>query len=296
MKKIFFILFISTLHILTGCAKYEDGTQLPYVVGTVDADKDLKDLIDNTPWVSKNISDGIVWKYYQFPNIFDSRQYINVFDIDLSKNLKFEIPYTSTADLFTASQAGERNNADIAINGSYFGNNYGGSTVYFRHDGTVITQTVANFDSFRENAAFTLSASGKPSIVKKPSGGWDQVNASYVLAGGPLLVYEGKPIGQLNAVFNTTRHPRTVLGTTDDNHLLMVVIDGRSSQSQGLTTVQLTELMMALGCIYAVNMDGGGSSTAWTKDDGVVNHPTDNGKFDHDGQRPLGTAITVTKQ
>lgn len=296
MKKIIFILFISALQLFSACKKYEDGTQLPYVAETVDTDKALKDLIDGTPWVTKNINDAIVWKYYQFPNIFDSRQYITIFDIDLSKNLKFDIPYTSTGALFTASEGGERNNADIATNGSYFGNTYGGSTVYFRYDGTVITQTVKNFDSFRENAAFTFSALGKPSIVKKPSGGWDQVNAPYVLAGGPLLVYEGKPIGQLNHVFNTTRHPRTVLGTTDNNHLLMVVIDGRSSQSQGLTTVQLTELMMALGCTDAVNMDGGGSSTAWTKDDGVVNHPTDNGKFDHEGQRPLGTVITVTKQ
>jgi exopolysaccharide biosynthesis protein len=296
MKKILFILFISTLYIFSGCKKYEDGTQLPYVVENVDTDKALKDLIDNTPWVVKNVNDAIVWKYYQFPNIFDSRQYINIFDIDLSKNVKFDIPYTSTADLFTASEAGEENHADIATNGSYFGNNYGGSTVYFRHNGTVVTQTVPNFDSFRENAAITFSVLNKPSIVKKPSGGWDQVNAPYVLAGGPLLVYEGQLVGQLNQVFNTTRHPRTIIGITADNHMLMLVVDGRSSQSQGLTTVQASELMMALGCTSAINMDGGGSSTAWVKDEGVVNHPTDNGKFDHDGQRPLGTAIIVTKQ
>ena len=75
--------------------------------------------------------------------------------------------------------------------------------------------------------------------------------------------------------------------------MIVVVVDGRSSQSQGLTIPQLSSLMKALGCVSAVNYDGGGSSTAWVKGEGVVNFPSDNGKFDHEGERAVATVFTV---
>src|SRR5690606_10323465 len=75
--------------------------------------------------------------------------------------------------------------------------------------------------------------------------------------------------------------------------LMVVVVDGRSSQSQGLTIPQLSSLMEALGCTSALNYDGGGSSTAWVKNEGIVNFPSDNGKFDHEGERGVATVFTV---
>ena len=40
-----------------------------------------------------------------------------------------------------------------------------------------------------------------------------------------------------------------------------------------------------------LNLDGGGSSTMWTRHHGVVNHPSDNRKFDHAGERPVHNAL-----
>ncbi len=295
MKKIFLILFISTSYFLSGCKKYDDGTQLPYVAPEENSNVELEDLVANAAWQTENVADGIVWKYYQFPNIFDSRQSITLFDIDMNKDIKLDIPYVTKGNGFLkTSDAATTANADVAINGSYFDTTNGGSTPYFRSKSSLITQTVTGFTSYRENAAFTISVLGKPGIAKKPGGGWDQINAAYVLAGGPLLVFDGKKVPQLDVTFNTGRNPRTVIGITKDNHLLMLVNDGRSGQSLGLGTVQLSELMLALGCEAAVNMDGGGSSTAWVKGEGVVNYPSDNGKFDHAGERAVATVITAT--
>src|SRR5690606_25403065 len=128
MTRLFYILFIA-FTLFSACKKYDDGTQLPYVPEAT-TDKELTDLLEETAWNTAQVADGMIWKHFQFPSIFDSRQYINIFDIDLNKNPKFDIPYTSTADFFTVSEAGEQNQADIAINGSYFGTTYGGSTVY----------------------------------------------------------------------------------------------------------------------------------------------------------------------
>ena len=104
---------------------------------------------------------------------------------------------------------------------------------------------------------------------------------------------DGKELTQLEVAFNTARHPRTAVGITADNKMIVVVVDGRSSQSQGLTIPQLSQLMAALGCTQALNLDGGGSSTAWVRGEGVVNFPSDNGKFDHEGERGVATVFTV---
>jgi exopolysaccharide biosynthesis protein len=42
-----------------------------------------------------------------------------------------------------------------------------------------------------------------------------------------------------------------------------------------------------------MNFDGGGSSTLWTKEYGVINHPYDNKVFDHKGERKVPNAIIV---
>jgi exopolysaccharide biosynthesis protein len=49
--------------------------------------------------------------------------------------------------------------------------------------------------------------------------------------------------------------------------------------------------MLALGCEYALNLDGGGSSTAWVAGKGIVNYPSDNKKWDHQGERSVATAL-----
>jgi exopolysaccharide biosynthesis protein len=51
--------------------------------------------------------------------------------------------------------------------------------------------------------------------------------------------------------------------------------------------------MRWLGCSSAINLDGGGSSTMYIKDSGVVNYPSDNNQHDHEGERPVSNAILI---
>lgn len=293
MKRIIYVA-LCFLMVLGACEDYElQGQQLPHVIENTDDTQSLADLLQKTEWEAQTVSSGMIWKKYQFDKIFDSRQYVNMFDVDLNQSdIKIDIPHVSSGFLKT-SEAAEKGNATLAFNGSYFDTSVGGSTVFFKHAGKVITQTKAGFTSYRENSALAISASGKVSIEKRPAAGWTALDASYVLAGGPLLIFNGEIIEQMDQAFNTNRHPRTVVGLTDENHLIVLAIDGRSSQSQGLTTPQLAELMKALGCRFAMNMDGGGSTTAWVKGMGIVNHPSDNKLFDHDGERGVATVFTI---
>ena len=49
----------------------------------------------------------------------------------------------------------------------------------------------------------------------------------------------------------------------------------------------------------AINLDGGGSTTLWItnyKDNGVVNFPTDNKKWDHEGERKVANVVLLKKK
>jgi len=56
---------------------------------------------------------------------------------------------------------------------------------------------------------------------------------------------------------------------------------------------ELQQIMAALGCRDAINLDGGGSTTMVVRD-AVINHPSDNGQFDADGERRVANAIVIT--
>lgn len=290
MKKNF-LYSLMLLFLAFSCAKKEEGTQLPYDYSQV-AKEDLKDLLSKTEWKTKEVSAGIVWKYYQFPQLFESRQYINMLEVDLTKGFRIEIPYVKSGFLKT-SEAAVSKNALVAFNGSYFNTTTGGSTVFFKNEGQVVNTTVSGFSTYRENGAVVLDNAGIPHVVSKPASGWAALTEPVALAGGPLLLLDGKELSQLEVDFNTTRHPRTAIGVTAERKLIVVVVDGRSSQSRGLTIPELSQLMASLGCVEALNLDGGGSSTAWVKGEGVVNFPSDNGQFDHEGERGVATVFTI---
>jgi hypothetical protein len=80
---------------------------------------------------------------------------------------------------------------------------------------------------------------------------------------------------------STNRPPRTALGVKPDGHtLVLVVVDGRQDgYSEGMTTYELAELMLELGCVDALNLDGGGSSAMVVRDTAgtlrIVNSPSD---------------------
>ena len=70
---------------------------------------------------------------------------------------------------------------------------------------------------------------------------------------------------------------------------MMVVSDGRTEESEGLTLYELAQVMEELGCKTAYNLDGGGSSTMWFMGR-VVNCPTDGKKS---GERRISDIVYI---
>lgn len=293
MKSMYILLSVLFLSFgYASCGKDKPQTPAP----ANNQPKTDSEKIKTARWDTKKVSGAVTWKYHHFEDLYKSKQSITVFEIDLNHPLlKIDIPYVNSGFLKTSEGAASVR-AVAAINGGYFDTQTGGSTVFFRKDGETITTTRAGFTAYREDAGLAIDASGNVSIVKKPQGGWAASGASTLLVSGPLLMLEGKTVDQADKPFNMNRHPRTAVGINKDNKLIAVVVDGRNAQAQGMTTVELAGLMKDLGCIGAMNFDGGGSSTAWVRNRGVVNYPSDNSKFDHEGERGVATVIAFVEE
>ena len=121
----------------------------------------------------------------------------------------------------------------------------------------------------------------------------DWARAGHAVGGAGLLRLNGRDLTewadeQLSAVFDTTRHPRTLIGVDAEDAIWLVTVDGRQpALSLGMSFTELQGLSGRLGLRSSLNLDGGGSTTMVVRGN-VVNHPSDQG-----GPRKVSDAILV---
>ena len=113
----------------------------------------------------------------------------------------------------------------------------------------------------------------------------------HIISGGPYLVKDGEVYVDMTAQKLGSiggRNPRSAIGYTADNNLILVAVDGREGSSIGMTLMELANFMKASGCIGAINLDGGGSTVMYV-DGQVVNKPQMRGGI------PLSNAIILAR-
>lgn len=108
------------------------------------------------------------------------------------------------------------------------------------------------------------------------------------IGGGPVLLQEGDIKITNEEEFRFTgkaiddRHPRTAMGYTKNNKLIILVVEGRNPGiASGATLKQEAEIFKDLGCWEALNLDGGGSSCMLVNGKATIN------VSDKEGQRPV---------
>lgn len=251
---------------------------------------------DDITWSNERLEKGIYWKNYNGDELFDSKQNINLIEIYLdSVSTKFKLAFLEDS-LIKTSEFGLNHNALVAVNGSFFNRNAGGSVVFLKVNGEVVHKGHINQNPFNERGAIGWSEDQPIQILKKPERGWMSSPFETILSSGPLLLFDSQIQTFNNNSFHENRHPRTAVAITNDSRLFLVTIDGRSFQAYGMTIHELTNFLIDLGAKDALNLDGGGSTSMWIKnktDNGIVNYPSDNLQFDHEGERDIANALLI---
>lgn len=244
-------------------------------------------------WSVKSIAKGIVWKHGHFEQLFGSHQDVNLVAIDLKKYRRKIRIAADSARLDSTSQIAAAYGAVVASNGGFFDMKNGGSVDFVKVDNQVVNRTRAQTE--RADAVLLISRR-KTEIQSAASIDYEYNKVPNVMLSGPLLIQDGVAEVLNSNPFNDNRHPRSAVATTVDGKLIFVVVDGRNKLSAGMNLDELTKMLGWLGADDAMNLDGGGSSTLYVKgatETGVVNHPSDNKKFDHMGQRPVANIVYV---
>ncbi len=230
--------------------------------------------------------------------LFNSKQIVSIliFNKKCFKWFKIRIGYSGKKLVKTSSIA-DNYKALAAINGGFFDRDSGGSVNYFEQNNSLISRTdLTNIkwtkpDSVA-NGAIVWTNKHKIIIepAKKDQFYEESKQEAAVRVAGPLLILHSKPVRLPNIGFTDERHPRTCL-CISKQAVIFVAIDGRSEQATGMTLYETQKYLLDMGCVDAINLDGGGSTTMWVDKNGVVNFPSDN-----TGERPVSDAILILKK
>jgi len=188
----------------------------------------------------------------------------------------------------TVSKIVKDKKAILGINGGFFG-----ASKESEHTGLLIDEGLYYNPPNAAFVEFIYYKSGITEIINMVE--YDkrilsdlQANTNWAIGTSYSLIQKGK-INLENAdkfSHSKNREPRTMLGQKFDHSFILVVADGRKTNTKGLTAQQQAEVMLELGCYNAVNLDGGGSSTMVYKNQ-VVNNPSDG------SERKVGSVILV---
>lgn len=173
----------------------------------------------------------------------------------------------------TTSDMAADHGAILAINGDYYGSREYG---YVLRNGVLYRE-----DGADDREDLVIGSDGSFSIIQEKDTSAQQLlqqGAQQVLSFGPALVLDGAVAVDEDTEVGkaASSNPRTAIAMVDELHYLMVVSDGRTSRSEGLSLYQLAGFLRDLGAEIAYNLDGGGSSTLWFNGQ-VINEPVNRG-------------------
>lgn len=291
--------------------------------------KKVKTLQTKGEFTKTKVDRGLNYYFYQsMDEISGAPQTVYVTEIDLDCG-RYNVMFHYGGD--STSSAAIKHNAVAAINGTYEpdacyirtnGVNHhevkipSGHLRFWKHNGAIVGDggnKVAIINGARgqeatdeggEKAIALYKSLSEPNVFSSAPmliDDYDLVGARYVpveLIGSDFKQFQYEDYRRHQGV----RHPRVAVALTEDNDLLLIVVDGRNPKAAGMSARELTLFIHKhFNPRWALNMDGGGSSTMYIKGLGdpvtnVLNYPTDNKKVDHYGQRRICSHILVTKK
>ena len=246
-------------------------------------------------WQTTVIAPGIVWKKKVYADYAGGRQTINTLDVDLREPSVSIRPHGGDGCI-RPSRVAPAEGAIAAVNAGFFDTGPGTCPPLdlVKIEGDLVS---TNRLTGAAQRSVGVGPDGRP-LIAWIAAGEDWPAAWSAIGSYPSLVTDGAILLEpdKDSDFFDGRHPRTALGLTDDDHLLLVTVEGRTAAGRGMTLRQLAQHLVSLGAVHAVNLDGGGSTAMWIADqsiNGVVSFPSDDGTADHLGERAVSDVLLV---
>lgn len=256
----------------------------------------------NAKWNKEKVAKGIEWYQYHFTGeekIFDAEEFVNVLVVDQKKAKRRFALTALEGKLRRTSQAALDSGAIVAINGSFYNTRppYN-SACYLKINGEVIFERSGKMGD-RDGGAVLIDDRGRVSVEQGDPDDPQWVSTRTepsIIGSGPMMLQDGQRIDMGTGAFVTLRHPRTAIGTSG-NKVYLVTVDGRSKgNSLGVNLNELANILKWLGAENSLNLDGGGSTTMYIEgqpENGIVNRPCDNQKFDRQGERRVSNSLLL---
>lgn len=207
----------------------------------------------------KKVEEGLEVYRFKYDNLFNSKQDFSIAAVDIpSGDWECLLSIAPEEQLQTVPVQRAANRADVAVNAGFFTWGPPPAPIWlFQKDGKQLSP-VAN----------GLAGGGIVGILPdntieiSTSATADLSRYRDAVESRPILLQNGQRVPLPNdADLTSPRHPRTVIGKTADNTLLLITVDGRSEIAKGMNCNELVILCEALGMTDALNLDGGGSTT-----------------------------------
>jgi len=237
-------------------------------------------IVSDSYYEDENIKITIETQY-----VYDSMVYIA--DIEVS-----DVSYLKTAFADgtygrniteTTSEIAQESGAVFAVNGDYYG---------FRNYGYVLRNGILYRDNGEDTEDLVIDENGDFTIINEEdtdAQSLEDEGVWQVLSFGPALINNGEiTVDETSEVSKAkSSNPRTAIGQVSPLHYIVIVADGRTDESAGLSLLELAQLFDDYGCTVAYNLDGGGSSTMWFCGE-VINNPTSGRSY---GERSVSDIV-----
>ena len=278
-------------------------------------------------WQVEDVQEGLVYKRWSgVEPVSGVHQLVYAVDVDMNNpryTLKFDIEEDrlATSDAFrkygavaTINATYERVSSFIKVDGKVYNNIEGDAVPVIGTPPQWKTDCSISTDGREVKIEYT----GKDMTLQERRDAFSTISYPNVFGCSPMLIDGYIPVGKYFAATSLSdeqvgrlnyedpirhqgvRHPRTAIATTEDNHLILIVVDGRRPGiAEGMNAFELTSFIEEhFHPRQAMNLDGGGSTTMCVKGQGsketnVVNYPSGSRTFKHDKERRVVTHIHV---
>lgn len=236
-----------------------------YIANIFLSDKEINKILGNKTIVSKTKNTDI--------SKFQANNSIELQRINTNKNLygyvllvhdpkRIKVGFNNPS--MTIDALASKYNSLAAINGggfSFFDN--GAACGYIISGGKVQFTDCDNFDE--KLNAMAITKSGKLLVGSYSINDLKALDVSEALCFGPPIIVDGKKVIPEKNSYGIS--PRTLIGQREDGTIIMIVVGHRSTYNFGCTLNDAEDLLLQYGAVNAINLDGGGSTSMFYKDD-----------------------------